>query len=127
VNKSKHPARPAVFSVQPGNYSQRQIAEPGGGEQLFGSIASWMCAFKPVRVGGPKQKTTRCGWSLPGEKKPSGGRFAFGRSFGLGFGFGGRLLALQIGIPPFPFLSFIVLLAHNTLYIQDAFRLFSVL
>jgi hypothetical protein len=60
-------------------------------------------------------------------KKPSGLRFCWRRSFGRGFGFSARFLALQIGIPPFSFLSFIVLLAHITLYIRDAFRLLGVL
>jgi hypothetical protein len=46
----------------------------------------------------------------------SGGSFAFRRAFGLGFGFGARFLALQIGIPSFPLLSFVVLLAHNSLH-----------
>jgi hypothetical protein len=50
------------------------------------------------------------------EKKLSGGGFAFGRSLGLGFGFGGLLLALQIGISSFPFLGFVILLAHKTLH-----------
>jgi hypothetical protein len=57
----------------------------------------------------------------------SGSRFGCGSGFGRGLGLGGRFLALQIGIPPFPFLSFIVLLAHNTLYIPDVFRLFGLL
>ena len=61
------------------------------------------------------------------EKIPSGGRFAFGCNLGLGFGFGDRLLALQISIPSFPLLSFVVLLAHNTLYIPDVLRLFTAL
>jgi hypothetical protein len=46
----------------------------------------------------------------------SGGGFAFRRAFGLGLGFGACLLALQIGIPSFPLLSFVVLLAHNSLH-----------
>jgi hypothetical protein len=49
------------------------------------------------------------------KKKLSGGSFALGRAAGLGFGFGGCFLPLQIGIPSFPLLSFVVLLAHNTL------------
>jgi hypothetical protein len=64
---------------------------------------------------------------FPDEKKLSGGHFCWRRSFGRGFGFDGRFLALQIGFPPFPFLRFIVLLAHKALYIRDAFRLFGVL
>jgi hypothetical protein len=64
---------------------------------------------------------------FPDEEKLSGGHFCWRRSFGRGFGFDGRFLALQIGFPPFPFLRFIVLLAHKALYIRDAFRLFSVL
>jgi hypothetical protein len=63
----------------------------------------------------------------PDAKKPSGVRFCWRRSFGRGFGFSACFLALQISIPPFSFLSFIVLLAHITLYIRDAFRLFGVL
>jgi hypothetical protein len=58
---------------------------------------------------------------------PSGGRFTFGRGFGLGLGFGINLLPLQIGQPPFPLLSFIVLLAHNDLYFTNSLRLFSAL
>ena len=57
----------------------------------------------------------------------SGGRFGFGRSLDLGFCLGAGFLALQVGIPPFPLLSFIVLLAHNTLYIPNTFRLFEAL
>ena len=57
----------------------------------------------------------------------SGGRFGLGRNFGLGLGLGANFLPLQIGRPAFPFLSFVVLLAHITLYIRDAFRLFSAL
>jgi preprotein translocase subunit SecD len=34
------------------------------------------------------------------------------------------LLALQIGLPPLPFLTFIVLLAHIALYFANALRLF---
>jgi hypothetical protein len=49
-------------------------------------------------------------------KKPSGCGFALGRTGGLSFGFGGRFLALQVGIPPLPFLSFVVLLTHNSLH-----------
>jgi hypothetical protein len=56
-----------------------------------------------------------------------GGRLGLGRGFGLGFGFGVNLLALQIGRPPFPLFSFVVLLAHNDLYITDSLRLFSAL
>jgi hypothetical protein len=50
------------------------------------------------------------------ENKLSGSSVAFRRAFGLGFGFGARLLALQVGIPSFPLLSFVVLLAHNSLH-----------
>src|ERR1035437_1571734 len=57
----------------------------------------------------------------------SGDGFGLGRGFSLGFGLGGRFLPLQIGLAAFSFLSFVVLLAHNTLYIPDAFRLFSAL
>jgi hypothetical protein len=49
------------------------------------------------------------------EKRLSGGGYALGRAAGLSFDFGGHFLPLQIGIPPFPLLSFVVLLAHNTL------------
>jgi hypothetical protein len=58
---------------------------------------------------------------------PSGGCLGLGRDLGLGFGLGARFLPLQIGHAAFPFLSFVVLLAHNTLYIPDAFRLFNAL
>ncbi|HEY5480747.1 MAG TPA: hypothetical protein VIL39_04650, partial [Verrucomicrobiae bacterium] len=58
---------------------------------------------------------------------PSGGRFGLRRDFGLRFGLGVDLLPLQIGIPTFSFLSFVVLLAHNYLYITNSLRLFSAL
>jgi hypothetical protein len=58
---------------------------------------------------------------------PSGWRFSLGRGFGLGFGFGVNLLSLQIGRPPFPLLRFVVLLAHNDLYITNSLRLFNAL
>ncbi len=48
-----------------------------------------------------------------GGKKLSGGCWCGRWSFGRGFGLGDRFLALQIGLPPLAFLSFIVLLAHN--------------
>jgi SecDF, P1 head subdomain len=49
-------------------------------------------------------------------KEPSGSGFALGCAAGLGFGFAARFLPLQIGIPSFPLLSFVVLLAHNSLH-----------
>jgi hypothetical protein len=57
----------------------------------------------------------------------SGGRFGLRRDFGLRFGLGVDRLPLQIGIPTFSFLSFVVLLAHNYLYITNSLRLFSAL
>jgi hypothetical protein len=57
----------------------------------------------------------------------SGGRLGLGRGFGLGFGFGRLFLPLEIGHAPFPLLSFVVLLAHNDLYITNSLRLFSAL
>jgi hypothetical protein len=47
--------------------------------------------------------------------KLSGFGFALGRAACRGFDFGGHFLPLQIGIPSFPLLSFVVLLAHNAL------------
>jgi hypothetical protein len=58
---------------------------------------------------------------------PSGGRLGLGWGFGLGFAFGRLLLPLEIGHAPFPLLSFVVLLAHNDLYITNSLRLFSAL
>jgi hypothetical protein len=45
----------------------------------------------------------------------------------LGFGFRGSLSTLQVSLSPFPFLSFVVLLAHIYLYFADRFRFFSAL
>jgi hypothetical protein len=74
-----------------------------------------------------QEKAAHCGRRALGEEKLSGGRLGFGRGFGLDLGFGGGFLTLQISVPPFPFLTLIVLLAHKTLYIPNAFRLFSAL
>jgi len=124
VNKSNHPITPALSRVGPQTYSPRQIVKADGGEQLFGPVLPRAGAIKGVWAIRTEQKTTRGGWSALVEKKLSGDRFGFGRSFGLSLGFGGCFLALQIGSPPFPFLSFVVLLAHKALYIPKAFRLF---
>ena len=110
------------------NYSQCQTVKGGGGEQLLGGVPACVEAANPINAAQTKQKTTRGGWFALLENKLSGSRFGLGRGFGLGFGFGGCFLALKIGLPAFPILSFVVLLAHiNTLYIPDAFRLFSAL
>jgi hypothetical protein len=57
----------------------------------------------------------------------SGCHFGLGRGFGLAFSLGRRFLPLQIRLPPFPLLCFVVLLAHIDLYITNSLRLFSAL
>ena len=116
VNNANHSTTPAISRVKPRDYSQRRTVGCGGGEQLFGLVPPRAEAPKPVRAPGAKQKTTHCGWPALVEKKLSGRRFGFGLSFSPGFGFGACLLALQVGIPPFPFLTLIVLFAHNSLH-----------
>jgi hypothetical protein len=60
-------------------------------------------------------------------RSPSGRSLGLGRHFGPVFGLGSHLLPLQIRVPPFSFLCFVVLLAHNDLYITNSLRLFSAL
>ena len=64
-------------------------------------------------------------WRAAPEYENSG-RSSLCRRGGLGFGFGGGLSALDVGVASFPFFGFVVLLAHNGLYFGDAFRLFVV-
>jgi len=73
---------------------------------------------RPPVAGGLDQRTA----------KPSEGCSSGRRSFDLAFVIAGSFLPLQIGLPPFPILRFVVLLTHNNaLYFTNALRLFNTL
>jgi len=70
-----------------------------------------------LRAGRGQQKATRCagGWSMENGLRPGG--------FGGLFGFRGDVPALEVTFAPRPFLHFVRLLTHKSLYIAEPFRI----
>jgi hypothetical protein len=81
-------------------------------------LRSYCCTPRGIK------KATLRGRPVLVEKDRLGGGLGCGGSLARSLSLGGCFPALQVGFPPLPFLSLIVLLAHNALYIPNIIRLF---